>query len=106
MKGTGRCADKVTQMRMFNTGMQLLHRLMKQAGPYMLIELLLPGGTLFSLILLFSRSGAWNALQSVPVVWQHPDQSQVLVERRVARNPHALVSTSRRAAGDRLSAVA
>ena len=65
----------------------------------MLIELLLPGGTLLTLLLFMSRSGAWNALQPAPVVWRHDAQYQVLVERHVAPNPHVLVSTSRRAAG-------
>ena len=65
----------------------------------MLIELLLPGGTLFSLFLFISRSGAWNALQPAPVVWRQDAPWQVLVERHEVRNPPAVVPTSRRAVG-------
>ena len=68
-------------MQMITFGWQFLRRLMKQVGPYMLIELLLPGGTLFALILHISRCGAWSALQPMPVVCQPYAQCQVLVER-------------------------
>ena len=68
-------------MQMLTCGWQCLRKLMKQAGPYILIELLLPGGTLFALILHISRSGAWNALQPMPVVCQPYSQCQALVER-------------------------
>jgi len=76
-------------MQMLTVGWQFLRKLMKQAGPYLLIELLLPGGTLFALILHISRSGAWSALQPMPVVCQQYSQLHVLVERRAVRNLHA-----------------
>jgi hypothetical protein len=84
-------------MRMLNIGWQFLRRLMKQAGPYMLIELLPPGGTLVALILLLSRSGALSALQPMPVVWQQYSQCQVLLERHAVRDLNALVLDARRA---------
>ncbi len=84
-------------MQMLAIGWQFLQRLMKQAGPYMLIELLLPGGTLFALILLFSRSGAWSALQPMPTVCQQYAQCHVLLERHVVRDLDSVLPVSRRA---------
>jgi hypothetical protein len=78
-------------MWMLDNGWQFLRRLMKRAGPYMLIELLLPGGTLFALILLISRSGALSALQPMPVVCQQYSQCQVLLERHAVRDLNGLV---------------
>jgi hypothetical protein len=69
-------------MQMLAIGWQFLQRLLKQAGPYMLIEILLPGGMLFALILYISRSGAWSALQPMPTVCQQYVQCHVLLERR------------------------
>ena len=76
-------------MQRLTFGWQFLRRLMKKAGPYILIELLLPGGTLFAVILHISRSGAWNALQPMPVVCQPYSQCQVLVECNTACDRHA-----------------
>ena len=45
-------------MQMLTVGWQFLRKLMKQAGPYLLIELLLPGGTLFALEQ--TILGEWN----------------------------------------------
>jgi len=78
-------------MQMLTCGWQFLRKLMKQVGPYVLIELLLPGGTLFALILHISRSGAWSALQPMPMVCQQYSQCQVLVERRAACDRRALM---------------
>ena len=86
-------------MGLLSTGWQFLRRLMKQAGPYMLIELLLPGGTRFALSLLISRSGALNALQPLPVVWQQYSQCQVLPEQRAVRDVKALGLDARLAPG-------
>jgi hypothetical protein len=85
----------MAEMEILNTGWQFLRRLLKQAGPYMLIELLLPGGTLVALILLISRSGALSALQPLPVVWQQYSQCQVLLERHAVRDLKALVLDAR-----------
>jgi hypothetical protein len=76
-------------MQRLTFGWQFLRRLMKQVGPYMLIELLLPGGTLFALILHISRCGAWSALQPMPVVCQPYSQCQVLVECNTVCDRHA-----------------
>ena len=54
-------------MQTLLTGWRLLRPMMKRAGPYMLIELLLPGGTLLALILFIARSGALSALQPMAV---------------------------------------
>ena len=86
-------------MQMLSTGWQFLRRLLKQAGPYMLIELLLPGGTLFTLILLVSRSGAFNALQPMPVVCQQYAQCQVPPERHAVCDLHAGQSLLRECPG-------
>ena len=75
-------------MQMLTIKWQFLQRLMKQAGPYMLIELLLPGGTLFALILHISRCGAWSALQPMPLVSQQYAQCHVLLERRAVCDLH------------------
>jgi len=83
-------------MQMLTVGWQFLQRLMKQAGPYMLIELLLPGGTLFALILHISRSGAWSALQPMPVVCQQYAQRHVLLEARAVCDLHSFVPIPRR----------
>jgi len=89
MKGSRANRGEVAPMQMITFGWQFLRRLMKQVGPYMLIELLLPGGTLFALILHISRCGAWSALQPMPVVCQPYSQCQVLVERNAACDRHA-----------------
>jgi len=81
-------------MDMLGTGLRVLHRLMKQAGPYVLIELLLPGGTLLVLMLHISRTGAWSALQATPVFCPHFFQCQVVMEPPVVHNPHSLPPSS------------
>lgn len=65
-------------MQIIETGRLFLRRLVKQAGPYVLLELLLPGGTLFALLLLIYRSGALTALQPMPVICPQSAQIQVL----------------------------
>jgi len=91
MKGDQANRGEVAPMQMLTFGWQFLRKLMKQAGPYLLIELLLPGGTLFALILHISRSGAWSALQPMLVVCQPYAECQVLVERNAACDRHAFV---------------
>jgi len=43
--------------RKFMTTLAGLGRLLRQAGPYVLLEIVLPGGTLFALCLYLYRSG-------------------------------------------------
>jgi len=63
-------------MQTLLAGWRLLRPMMKRAGPYMLIELLLPGGTLLALILFIARSGALNALQPMAVTVASTERSQ------------------------------
>ena len=63
-------------MQTLLAGWRLLRPMMKRAGPYMLIELLLPGGTLLALILFIARSGALNALQPMAVTAASTERSQ------------------------------
>ena len=64
-------------MQTLITGWQLLRGLIRQGGPYLLIELLLPGGTLFAFMLFLARSGAFSALQPTPVAYPLYVQCQV-----------------------------
>lgn len=43
-------------------GMRDAQRLVQRAGPYVLLELVLPGGTLFALLLYLYRSGQLRSL--------------------------------------------
>ena len=46
----------------------ILRRIGQKAGPYLLLEMLLPGGTLFALLLFLYRRrkpGSWGAEQAV-----------------------------------------
>lgn len=46
-------------MKMFSHNLQTLHRLLPKIGPYLLLEIALPGGTLLALLLyLYRRGGA------------------------------------------------
>ncbi len=69
--------DEVDAMPTRITGWQLLRGLIKQAGPYLLIELLIPCGTLFAFMLFLARSGAFSALQPTPVACPLYVQCQV-----------------------------
>ncbi len=46
-------------------GMQSAQRLVREAGPYVLIELVLPGGTLIALVLYLYRKGHLRSLDDV-----------------------------------------
>jgi hypothetical protein len=47
------------QMEMLIVGLEMLRRLLPRIGPYVLVEIVLPGGTLFALLLyLYQR---WNS---------------------------------------------
>lgn len=46
-------------MKMFSHNLQTLRRLLPKIGPYLLVEIALPGGTLLALLLyLYRRAGA------------------------------------------------
>lgn len=70
-----------------------MRRLLKGAGPYILLELLLPGGTLLTLFLLMYRSGALTALQSMPVMRQEEPQVRALLHSPIERVPCGREST-------------
>ena len=61
--------------------LDLIHAL----GPYLLIELLLPGGTLFAVLLYVYRSGALAALQPMPVVVPQVAECQMATVQQRAR---------------------
>jgi len=46
-------------------GMRSAQRLVREAGPYVLIELVLPGGTLIALVLYLYRKGHLRSLDDV-----------------------------------------
>ncbi len=46
-------------------GMRDARRLVQKAGPYVLLEIVLPGGTLFALLLYLYRSGQLRSLADV-----------------------------------------
>ena len=71
-------------MQIVNMGWSLLRHAVKKAGPYMLLELLLPGGTVFALLLYIYRSGALTALQPMPVICHQYAYCQTVVCQRVA----------------------
>jgi len=74
-------------MQLINADWQLLRRAAKAFGPYMLLELLLPGGTLFALLLYLYRSGALAALQPMPAAVCNQDvYYQAVVCQRPVRD--------------------
>jgi len=73
-------------MQIINPGWQLLRRAAKAVGPYMLLELLLPGGTLFALLLYLYRSGALAALHPVPAVCHQYVYCQAVACQRPSRD--------------------
>jgi hypothetical protein len=68
-------------MHTLTSGWRFIRRLTRQAGPFVLLELLLPGGTLPTLFLLMYRSGALTALQQVPVTRREVPQVQAVLHR-------------------------
>lgn len=83
-------------MEKFKAARQFLRTLAKQAGPYVLLELLLPGGTLFALLLYVYRSGALTALQPMPVLCPQYAHCQAVVMRQAAPDLSARVPLPRR----------
>jgi len=47
-------------------GVTELYRLLKKAGPYVVLEIVLPGGTLFALLLYLYRTGQLRQLADLP----------------------------------------
>jgi hypothetical protein len=47
-------------------GVTELYRLLKKAGPYVVLEVVLPGGTLFALLLYLYRTGQLRQLADLP----------------------------------------
>lgn len=70
-------------MHTLTCGWRFIRRLMRHAGPYVLLEVLLPGGTLLSFFLLMYRSGALTALQQMPVMSQEVSQVQAVLHRPI-----------------------
>ena len=68
-------------MQRLNRGWQFLRGLAKRVGPYVLVELLLPGGTLFAVLLYLYRSGALAAFQPMPVMCAPYAQVQTVTAR-------------------------
>jgi hypothetical protein len=53
-------------MQVINRNWESLRRFAKQLGPYLMLEILLPGGTLFALLFFLYRSGKFN-IGSLPL---------------------------------------
>jgi hypothetical protein len=52
-------------MRNFVTGFPILRQLAKKLGPYLILEILLPGGTLFALLLFAWQRSRLNGFDAV-----------------------------------------
>src|SRR5262245_12559914 len=79
-------------MQTLKNGWRIIQCLMNEAGPYVLLEILLPGGPLLALILLIYRSGALTALQPMPVIRQQVSQTRALLERPADTVQHRRIS--------------
>jgi hypothetical protein len=79
-------------MQIINRGWQLLRRAARAIGPYMILELLLPGGTLFALLLYVYRSGALAALHPMPAACHPYAYCQAAVWRRQSHDLPTLSS--------------
>ena len=49
-------------------GVTELYRLLRKAGPYVVLEIVLPGGTLFALLLYLYRTGQLRQVADLPRV--------------------------------------
>jgi hypothetical protein len=49
-------------------GVTELYRLLRKAGPYVVLEVVLPGGTLFALLLYLYRTGQLRQVADLPQV--------------------------------------
>jgi hypothetical protein len=54
-------------MQMFIDSLETLRGIGKKLGPYLLLEILLPGGTIFALLLFLYQSGKLNL---VTLTWR------------------------------------
>jgi len=61
----GRLGKQVTQMEMIIEGLDVLRRLVRALGPYVMLEIVLPGGTLIALLLFFYRRGGFGYVAGV-----------------------------------------
>lgn len=65
-------------MRNLVTGLAILRQLAKKLGPYLILEILLPGGTLFALLLFAwqrSRPGGFDTIRAaVMSIWSGVDR--------------------------------
>jgi hypothetical protein len=74
------------------SSLKMLARQLQRAGPYLLLELLLPGGTLFALLLFLYRNRPLR-LRSDPPVRTPVVMAQVIESaRRIALLPHGIAS--------------
>ena len=65
-------------MKMIVAWLEILSRLAKELGPYVMLEIVLPGGTLFALLLFVYRRGGFAASKA----------SLRATFRRLRRNTH------------------
>jgi hypothetical protein len=61
----GRVGKQVTQMELIIEGLDVLRRLVRALGPYVMLEIVLPGGTLIALLLFFYRRGGFGYVAGV-----------------------------------------
>jgi hypothetical protein len=65
-------------MRNLFTGLAILRQLAKKLGPYLILEILLPGGTLFALLLFAyqrGRLGGFDTIRAtVMSIWSGVDR--------------------------------
>jgi hypothetical protein len=54
------------QMQMVLIGLEILRRAGRKLGPYLLLEILMPGGTLLALLLFLYRRGKLHAGTNTP----------------------------------------
>src|SRR5262245_6168764 len=73
MKGPavwGRLRTKeVPQMEKIKAALETLRRVARGFGPYLLLELLLPGGTLIAVLLFLYRNGGLHPENVLPITW-------------------------------------
>jgi hypothetical protein len=65
-------------MRNIVTGLATLRQLAKKLGPYLILEIILPGGTLFALLLFAwqrSRLGGFDTIRAMVMsIWSGVDR--------------------------------